>query len=235
MEKQRLALYRSRENVTASIFNNSSAIDVATMATRDSMGRATVSYLVRQQSPNPSLIADQPNKGLGYNMTLRTVVATSAGKPVYEQQDALEATVSPEYAEIFHKERFAAEGRLPLVPGSYEVEVTLTNNLNLEAQRWRNHIEGSRSQAARKAGPFQSAGVPGSDGGARSGRPASVQPGGVAIHSASGAVRDHSSRPIDSADLSDMAARGETRRARCEDRASALPARQRCRRGKAAR
>ncbi len=141
LEKQRLALYRSREHVTASVFNNSTALDVVTMATRDSMGRETVSYLVRQQSPNSSLIADQPNKGLGYNMTLRTVIATTTGKPVYEQQDALEATVSPEYADIYRKERFAAEGRLPLVAGSYDVEVTLTNNLNLEAQRWRNHIE----------------------------------------------------------------------------------------------
>jgi GWxTD domain-containing protein len=141
MEKQRLALYRSREKVTASIFSSSSAIDVATFATRDSLGRETVSYLVRQQGPNSSLIADQPNKGLGYNMTLRTVIATTTGKPVYEQQDALEATVSPEYADIYRKERFAAEGRLPLVAGSYDVEVTLTNNLNLEAQRWRNHIE----------------------------------------------------------------------------------------------
>ena len=141
MEKQRLALNRSRESVTASIFNTTSVIDVVTMATRDAMGRETVSYLVRNQSPNASLIADRPNKGLGYNMTLRTVVATTTGKPVYEQQDALEGTVAPEAAEIYRKERFAAEGRLPLVPGSYDVEVTLTNNLNLEAQRWRNHIE----------------------------------------------------------------------------------------------
>ncbi|HEY4379197.1 MAG TPA: GWxTD domain-containing protein [Acidobacteriaceae bacterium] len=141
LEKQRLALYRSRETVTASIFSNSSAIDVATMTTRDSQGRETVSYLVRNQGPNSALIADRPNKGLGYSLTLRTVVATTTGKPVYEQQDAMENTVSADDADRLRKQRFAAEGRLALVPGSYDVEVTLTNNLNLEAQRWRNHIE----------------------------------------------------------------------------------------------
>jgi GWxTD domain-containing protein len=141
LEKQRLELYRSREKVTASIFNTSTAIDVVTMTVRDNVGRETVYYLVRNQGPNASLIADRPDKGLGYNMTLRTTVATTTGKPVYEQQEVLEGSVTPAEAENYRKQRFAAEGRLPLVAGSYVVEVTLTNNLNLEAHRWRNRVE----------------------------------------------------------------------------------------------
>jgi GWxTD domain-containing protein len=141
LEKQRLAMNRAREQVTASIFNTSTTIDVVTMTVRDDLGRDTVSYLVRNQSPNPSLIGGQPDHGFSYDMTLRTVVATAAGKPVYEQQEILKAAITPGDAEEFRKQRFAAEGRLPLVPGSYDVEVTLTNNLNREAQRWRNHIE----------------------------------------------------------------------------------------------
>ena len=77
LEKERLKMNRSRESVTASIFTNSTAIDVVTMATRDVTGAETVSYLVRE-SPDANLIADRPNQGLGYNMTLRTVVATTA-------------------------------------------------------------------------------------------------------------------------------------------------------------
>jgi GWxTD domain-containing protein len=141
LEKERLQMSRARENVTASIFNTSTGIDVVTMATRDVTGADTVSYLVREQSPTASLIGEMPNKSLGYNMTLRTVVATTTGKPIYEQQELLEGPVTPADAETFRKERFVAEGRLPLVSGSYDVEVTLTNNFNLEASRWRNHIE----------------------------------------------------------------------------------------------
>ena len=141
LEKERLHMKRSQETVTASIFNNSSAIDVVTMAVRDVTGAETVSYLVREQGTDANLIADRPNKGLGYSVTMHTVVATASGKPVYEQQEVLEAPVTADDATRLRDERFAAEGRLPLVAGSYDVQVTLTNNINLEARRWRGHIE----------------------------------------------------------------------------------------------
>jgi hypothetical protein len=137
-EKQKLALNRARENVTASIFTQSSAIDVATMPVRDAAGRSTVYYLVRNEGPDASLIGDK--QGVGYDMTLRTIVA-AGGKAVYEQQETLKAPVAADAADILRKQMFAAESRLPLVPGTYDVEVTLTNNLNLQAHRWRNHIE----------------------------------------------------------------------------------------------
>jgi GWxTD domain-containing protein len=137
-ERQKLALTRSRENVTASIFTQSTAIDVVTMPVRDPAGRSTVFYLVRNQAPDPSLIGGK--QGNGYDMTLRTTVA-AGGKPVYEQQEVLKAPLAADAADSYRKEMFAAEGRLPLVPGTYDVEVTLTNNLNLQAHRWRNRIE----------------------------------------------------------------------------------------------
>lgn len=137
-EKQKLALNRSRENVTASIFTQSAAIDVSTMPVRDAAGRNTVYYLVRNESPDGTLIGDK--QGTGYNMTLRTVVA-AGNKAVYEEQETLKAPIPEETADTLRKQLFAAEGRLPLVPGVYDVEITLTNNLNLQAHRWRNHIE----------------------------------------------------------------------------------------------
>jgi GWxTD domain-containing protein len=137
-EKQRLAVNRARENVTASIFTQSAAIDVATMPVRDAAGRCTVYYLVRNEGPDASLISDK--QGAGYDMTLRTIVA-AANKAVYEQQETLKAPVAADTADALRKQMFAAESRLPLVPGTYDVEVTLTNNLNLQAHRWRNHIE----------------------------------------------------------------------------------------------
>lgn len=151
LEKQRLEMNRSREKVTASIFNTSTAIDVVSMSTRNIQGRETVSYLVRDPVPDPSLIGERKGKGLGYDLTLRTIVATSTGKPVYEQQELLEGSVADADADNLRKELFAAEGRLPLVPGSYDVEVTLTNNLNLEAHRWRNRIEVPTPRADRLA------------------------------------------------------------------------------------
>lgn len=138
LEKQKLARNRARENVTASIFTQSSAIDVVTMPVRDAAGRSTVYYLVRNGGPDASLIGGK--EGTGYDLTLRTIVA-AGNKPVYEQQEVLKAPVAAGSAESLRKQVFAAEGRLPLVPGTYDVEVTLTNNFNLQAHRWRNRIQ----------------------------------------------------------------------------------------------
>ena len=137
-EKQKLAMNRARENVTASIFTQSAAIDVSAMPVRDAAGRSTVYYLVRNEGPDASLIGGK--QGVGYDMTLRTIVA-AGNKPVYEQQESLKAPIAADAADTFRGQMFAAESRLPLVPGTYDVEVTLTNNLNLQAHRWRSHIE----------------------------------------------------------------------------------------------
>lgn len=133
--KERLEAHRLMEHVTTSILTGEVAPEMGYGVFRDDKGAETVSYLLRSLTPDPRVIGPGPDKSLQYDLTLRSSVLTPEGKFVYEQEEHLTGRVSEAQAEIARKKRFAAEGRLPLVPGKYTVVATLTNNLNQMATR----------------------------------------------------------------------------------------------------
>jgi GWxTD domain-containing protein len=136
VEKQRIANNRSRERVTSTILSTGNAPDVGYVVTRDEQGLSTVNMLVAFKDPDPSLIGQRKDKTLGYDLTLQTHIATEAGKVVYDQVDALTGAVGEGQAEVGRKKPFAAEGRYPLVPGTYILQSTLTNNISHEGHRF---------------------------------------------------------------------------------------------------
>jgi GWxTD domain-containing protein len=137
LEKERIHAIKSarQEKTLASIFTgaNSSSLDTAVL--RDDKGRETVHFLVRNQQIDPRLVGTLPDKRAGYSMTLTMRVMTADSKAIYQQSEVLQGTVSVAGAAAAKERLFAAEGRLPLVPGSYEIEATLTNNLTHEGTR----------------------------------------------------------------------------------------------------
>ena len=137
LEKQRIESMRHvrEEKVTSSIFTGANATSLETAILRDDQGRQTAHFLLRNQQIDPRIIGTLPNKQTGYSMSLQTRVMTADGKAVYQQQDTLQGVVSVAGAAAARTKLFAAEGRLPLVPGTYDVEATLTNNLTHEATR----------------------------------------------------------------------------------------------------
>ena len=127
---------RQREHVTLSMLTG----DDGTLAydvIRDGKGRETLSYLFREPLADARLIGQKADGSSYYDLELRTTVVTPDGKPVYEQDDPLTGTLSAAAAEVAKKRRFAAEGRVPLAPGTYVLEATLTNNVDHLAQRRR--------------------------------------------------------------------------------------------------
>ncbi len=137
LEKERIARQRSanRELVTSSIINSSRPAELQTVVLHDEFGRSTVHYTVVDQQPDAALIGLLPDKRTGYELTLTTRVMTDSGAAIYESSDRLTSPVSAEAAKLGREKRFAAEGRLPLVPGNYTLESVLTNNLTHESTR----------------------------------------------------------------------------------------------------
>lgn len=137
LEKDRIRLLKhmDKERITASIFTGGNAAELETALLRDSNGRDTVHFLLRNQQLDQRLVGLLPSKQTGYSLSLQTRVTTSDGKAVYQQQDTLQGAVSEMAAKTAREKLFGAEGRLPVVPGNYEVETTLTNNLTHEASR----------------------------------------------------------------------------------------------------
>jgi GWxTD domain-containing protein len=142
LEKERIQLLHRahQENVTSSIFTGANIAVLDTAVLRDDMGRETVHFLLRNQQLDPRIIGALPDKQTGYSLSLQTRVVTADGKAAYQQQDTLQGIVSEAGAKAARERLFAAEGRLPLVPGSYDIEVTLTNNLTHEGSRTRKRV-----------------------------------------------------------------------------------------------
>ena len=137
LEKDRIARQRAanRENVTVNFFTGVHAAELQTVVLRDDKGLSTVDYILRNQRPDGSLIGTLPDKKTGYSMTLTTRVMTDSGKAIYERKEQLAGVVSPVGAAAGREKAFAAEGRLPLVPGNYSLESVLTNNITRNSTR----------------------------------------------------------------------------------------------------
>jgi GWxTD domain-containing protein len=133
--KERLDANRLREHVTSSILTGETPPEFSYTIFRDNKGGETVSFLLKTLVPDPRLIDTGSDKTLHYDLSLRTSVLTTDGKPVYEQEDLLTGKLTEAQAEVARKKRFAAEGRLPLAPGKYIVVATLTNNFTHIATR----------------------------------------------------------------------------------------------------
>ncbi len=135
LEKQRLALRRQQEKVTASIVVTTNTPRVGYTVTRDERGQSMVQYLIQFPEPDATLIGERKDKTLGYDLTLQNHITTESGTPVYDDVVALTGGVQPAQADVGRKKPFAAEDRFPLVPGRYIIQSTLTNNITLAAHR----------------------------------------------------------------------------------------------------
>ncbi|MBB5058403.1 GWxTD domain-containing protein [Granulicella aggregans] len=142
LERQRIERQReaSREVVTSRIFTGFNATELQTAVLRDSRGLSSVHYLVRKEQPDGGLIGVLPDKQTGYAMTLETHVLTEGGKAVYQRSDHLTGVTSAAGTAAGKAKLFAAEGRLPLVPGSYVIETILTNEISRESFRASQHV-----------------------------------------------------------------------------------------------
>jgi len=62
-----------------------------------------------------------------YALTLATTVTTQTGQRVYQIRNELRGLLLRENFNGLETKRFAVEERMPLTPGPYNVQVTLTN------------------------------------------------------------------------------------------------------------
>lgn len=133
--RESLDANRLHEHVTMSILSGDTPPELTYTVFRDDKGAETVDYLLKMPTADPRLVGPGPDNTLQYDLSLRTSVLTTDGKSVYDQEDLLSGRLTEAAAGVARQKRFAAEGRLPLVPGKYIVVATLTNNLSKVATR----------------------------------------------------------------------------------------------------
>lgn len=135
--KEMISQRRANERITTSIFLGENSATLQFAAFRDTDGRMIVDSLMAYERPETGIVGLLPDRRIGYSLNLRTRVLTHTGAFVYEQNDRFAAVVNEAQAAVAKNKRFAAEGRLPLAPGEYQIETTLTNELNHLAVRQR--------------------------------------------------------------------------------------------------
>jgi GWxTD domain-containing protein len=135
--QEQLNLNRAREHVTMSVLTGESDLSLEYDVIRDERGRPTLSYLLRTPSPDERIVGVRKDGSFFYDFSLRTLVAAQDGKAAYDQEDQLTGNLTAGQVEAVKKKRFAAEARVPLSPGTYLLEVTLTNNVNHIASKKR--------------------------------------------------------------------------------------------------
>ena len=129
LEKQRVEEARVREKATSSVLVPGGARDLQSMVVLDARGRCTLSYFLRDHSPNPALIGKRQDGKDGYSLQLRTSLSTANGKLIYEQNNTVEGVLTGPQINAARTRDFAVEDRLPVLPGDYRVEISVRNNL----------------------------------------------------------------------------------------------------------
>lgn len=140
MTKATLDANRMREHVTMSVLTGDKDLAVGYDVIRDEEGRATVSYLASTARPNGSIVGRHADGSAFYDLSLRTSIVTQDGKSAYDQEDRMTGNLTDKQAEVVKQKRFGAEGRVPLAPGTYWLETTLTNNVNHVASKKRTTV-----------------------------------------------------------------------------------------------
>ncbi|SEB85977.1 GWxTD domain-containing protein [Terriglobus roseus] len=124
-----------REKVTSSIMSEDAPPEVKYAVIRDENGHATADMFVRLAHPDAGIAGARKAGGTGYDLTLQQHITTADGRAVYDTVSTIAAPLSPAALDVARHKVFAAEDQLPLEPGKYVVQTTLTNNINLQAHR----------------------------------------------------------------------------------------------------
>ena len=124
-----------REKVTSSILADDALPEFKYAIERDENGHPTADIFLRLSHPDAGIAGARKAGGSGYDLTLQQHITTADGRPVYDTVSTITAPLPTAALDVARHKIFGAEDQLPLEAGTYVVQTTLTNNLNLQAHR----------------------------------------------------------------------------------------------------
>lgn len=123
----------TREGVSHRIVLGASFSDLSVMATRDGDALASISYLFQLFNPQDFFVAKGADDRAYYNVEVDTALKGQDGKLIYRDTQNLKNFLTAADVAERRQRRFALEGRLPVSPGSYTLELTVTNRVTQQA------------------------------------------------------------------------------------------------------
>ena len=121
------------ENVTHRLVLGESFSDLSTMATRDGDSLASISYLFQLFNPQDFFVAQGEDGRFYYNVEVEAALKNGSGQIIYrDTQNLMNYLTAADVAER-RQRRFALEGRLPVSPGAYTLQLLVTNKVTQQA------------------------------------------------------------------------------------------------------
>ncbi|MFL6307978.1 MAG: GWxTD domain-containing protein, partial [Candidatus Sulfotelmatobacter sp.] len=122
-----------RESVSHRIVLGESFSDLSTMATRDGDALASISYLFQLFNPQDFFVGQRDDGRYYYNVEVDASLKNRAGQVIYRDTQKMTNYLTAADVAERRQRRFALEGRLPASPGSYALELTITNEVTHQA------------------------------------------------------------------------------------------------------
>jgi len=110
-------------------------LDALVVPLRDKEGNINLHYVLRLHRPEDFSLGESKDRRYYYTLDLTARLLTSDGKLIYTQERHTTDYVTPIQFEKVKHESLAYEGKLPITPGKYKVEFTLTDALKRTGYR----------------------------------------------------------------------------------------------------
>jgi GWxTD domain-containing protein len=121
------------ENVSLRIILGKSFSDLSAMATRDGDALASISYLFQLFNPQDFFVAQREDGRFYYNVEVEATLKNGNGTVIYRDTQSLMNYLTAADVVERRQRRFALEGRLPVSPGAYTLQLTVINKVTHQA------------------------------------------------------------------------------------------------------
>ncbi len=123
------------ESVTHRVLLGNEFLDVLAVPLQEVDGTVNLHYALRLRRPEDFAIAQAKGDRYYYALEVTARVLTPGNQPIFTQTDSLSHYLSDTEFQSMKNKALAYEGLLPLPPGKYKIEFTLTNKVKQTAFR----------------------------------------------------------------------------------------------------
>jgi len=132
---EQLNLQRMRNSVSSVMIMRSGTLGVLVVPVRDSSGQSRVDYALHLSKPEDFSLAESSTNHFNFKIGIQIAVFTKDNNRIFMQEREYTRSLSEDQKRRIQNRIFGFEGSLPLPPGSYHLEFTLTDLLKKVSYR----------------------------------------------------------------------------------------------------
>jgi GWxTD domain-containing protein len=107
--------------------------DLSVLATRDGANHASIHYLLRLRNPADFVLGRDSNQRVYYSLSVESELLTADGKVIYTDTQQMRDSLTSDQVAQLTPRALGINGRLPAVPGKYQLRVDVTNQVTKQS------------------------------------------------------------------------------------------------------